>query len=139
MKRYNRILIVDDNEVDIWVASKIIEYTIPYNELVVARSGPEALRYFAESVNIPDLVFVDLYMPLMNGFHLIKTMIESHPEFSAQRTRIIPLSVSENIRDVDAVKRLGITDFILKPLDQHKLRFLLSGSTYPDRSPCGQA
>lgn len=138
MKRYNRILIVDDNEVDIWVASKIIEYTIPYNELIVARSGSEALHYFAESVRIPDLVFVDLYMPLMNGFHLIKT-IESHPDFSTKRTRIVPLSVTENIRDVDAVKRLGITDFILKPLDQSKLRFLVSGGSCADRSPYGQA
>lgn len=138
MKIYNRILIVDDNEVDIWVASKIIEYTIPYKELAVARSGSEALRYFAESANIPDLVFVDLYMPLMNGFHLIKT-IENHPQFSTKRTRIVPLSVSENIRDIDAVKRLGITDFILKPLDQNKLRFLVSGGSSPDISACSQS
>ncbi len=123
MKRHNRVLIVDDNEVDIWVASKIIEYTIPYEELIVARSGAEALRYFTDSVNKPDLVFVDLYMPLMNGFHLIKT-IESHPDFSSRRTRIVILSVSENLRDIEAMNRLGITDFILKPLDQNKLRAL---------------
>jgi CheY-like chemotaxis protein len=70
-----RILIVDDNPLDLRVASKLAE--AEGMQTLAARDGREALGFLAD--DHPDLVLTDLDMPHINGLELVREVRRSHP------------------------------------------------------------
>jgi CheY-like chemotaxis protein len=71
----------------------------------------------------PDLLLLDLALPGRNGFAVLKWLGE-HPSESAPR--VIVLTTSENLRDVNEAYRLGATTFIMKPIDVDDFRNTIS-------------
>ena len=75
--KLNKALIVDDNEIDALVCSRLIKKLRPDSQVTTLHSAPEALSYLKDAVltqpeKIPDLIILDLYMPLMNGWFFLK-------------------------------------------------------------------
>ena len=107
LKRY--ILIVDDEFINQEILKEIIssEY-----EVLVANNGVEALNILNESTMPISLILLDLYMPLMDGFTLIKE-IKNNNEF--KNIPIIVITGDKN-SELEALT-LGAVDFITKPFD----------------------
>ena len=103
------VLIVDDEEVNRLLLGSILEDD--YN-IIYAENGREAWDVISEKTSTISIVLLDLLMPEMNGFEVIKMM---------QRnviTAAIPVIVltSEKAMEVESL-RLGAADFISKPYD----------------------
>jgi len=122
---YERVLLVDDNETDNFISARIIELTGFSDFTVVKNSGKEALDYLKENKNnpdqLPDLIFLDINMPIVNGF----IFLYEFEKFSAVvkgKCKVIILSSSDNKRDIDKiVNNDHVIRFLTKPLTETAL------------------
>jgi CheY-like chemotaxis protein len=116
------ILLVEDNSSDEELAVRALRRGAPSHEIVVARSGVEALDYlFAEGVykgrdsgRRPDLVLLDLKLPKVDGLGVLERIRAD------ERTRLIPvviLTSSAQQDDVIRAYRLGCNSYLHKPID----------------------
>ncbi len=104
------LLVVDD---DIVVRSMLIKALQKQNfEVIDAPNGAEGLELFRNYR--PDMVLLDVLMPVMNGFETCQIMRELDPE------RTVPIIMLTGLDDVVSVDRsfeAGATDFITKPVN----------------------
>ena len=65
-------MLVDDNDTDNFISKRIIEITEFSKNVIVKNSGKSALDYLLENQddpgNIPDIIFLDINMPIVDGF-----------------------------------------------------------------------
>jgi CheY-like chemotaxis protein len=125
MKSINCILVVDDSQMDLWLALKIIELLNICGLTLKAKSGNEALKVLEEYTlangKFPEIIIVDLQMPGMNGNELIKR-IKDHPQFNSGRTQIIVQTahIDPDI-DIPNINENEIKYVLMKPLDKGEL------------------
>jgi CheY-like chemotaxis protein len=89
--------------------------------LQVATDGAEAIAYLQgegrygqrEEFPLPDLLLLDLKMPLANGFEVIE-WVRARPRLAP--LRIVVLTTSDQSRDIDRAHRLGANSFLVKPV-----------------------
>lgn len=134
MKQVKCIMLVDDNEIDNLLAQRIIELNEISQSIILARNGIDALRkineYFSAYTRLPDLIIVDLHMPLMNGFELIEK-IKSLPSYSESKTAIVLITASlDDEKDKDILKSLSILGYMQKPFDKEELLKLIEKISY---------
>ncbi len=119
---YRKILHIDDDEDDqeIFVTAlgqvnNKVEYT--------AHDNPaEALQQLEKKQINPDLIFLDLNMPVMNGQQFL---VELKKRTSLKHIPVIILSTSSHIPTINLMKELGAMDFITKPDDFEELIYKL--------------
>ena len=100
------IVIIDD---EIVVAETLAEAVRGQGHTAaVARSGSEGLALLAEKT--PDAVFLDLVMPGLSGVELLREIRRGHPELP-----IVVVTGWAGPKDLDEVRRLGVTDIVEKP------------------------
>ncbi|HET8964138.1 MAG TPA: response regulator [Chitinophagales bacterium] len=123
MKKINCILLVDDNPADNEFHKIIIDDSDVCNQIRVATNGRNALEYIVKSgdpdavdMPKPDLIFLDINMPGMNGFEFLD---EYHKLDTKLKSKIviIMLSTSLNPDDAERAKKIQeVTEFMNKPL-----------------------
>jgi DNA-binding response OmpR family regulator len=116
-----RILFVDDDPILREFA--VVNLATEHAEVETAGDGDEALA--AIRANAPDIVLLDLEMPTLDGFAVLKAL-RAEPAL-----RDLPVVVVTGREDVDAVDRAfaaGATSFVVKPLNwrllSHQLRYV---------------
>ena len=85
-------------------------------EVFEARNGEEALE--AIRTHRPDLVFLDVMMPKVNGFEVTK-QVKSDPEL--RNTKIILLTAKGQDSDRETGRKLGADDYMTKPFSPTKI------------------
>jgi len=111
------ILLVEDNENDIFLTQRaLVKSDVPHR-LVVVRDGVEALDYlFANKGNgddnLPDVVFLDLKLPRVDGFQVLKE-IRSREKTCHLPVKILTSSSLEE--DITLANHLGATSYSVKP------------------------
>ena len=119
MKRY---LLIDDDDVIQLVHRKVIQRHDPTAQVEVVKSVDEALALLlgAEEGSLPDVMFLDINMPIKNGFVFVEGVRDHHPElFLAlqQRTRVFLLTSSVNPRDMEQAHACVLIErLVSKPL-----------------------
>ena len=111
--KYN-ILAVDDIPLNLLLVQKMLS-RLKF-EIRTAANGQQALDAVAERK--PDLILLDLMMPGIDGFEVIKRLREDP---AAANIRIIILSALNSNEDVVRGFDLGANDFIMKPIIMEKL------------------
>ena len=115
-------LLIEDTEDDILLIQRAFKKGNILNPLQVVRSTDEAIAYLSGSGRfanraeypLPELVLLDLKMPGKDGFEVLK-WIRQRPDFRA--LRVVVLTSSSNIRDVNLAYQLGANSFLVKPVD----------------------
>ena len=110
MDKRQKILIVDDSKFnrDIW--KEILGETYNYLE---AENGNQAIQMIGENIGI-DLMLLDINMPQMNGFEVLKIMKRSQ---CIEETPVIMISSEESVDTMREAYEMGITDYITRPFD----------------------
>jgi len=116
------ILLAEDREDDIVLIRKAFKKAFINNPLQVVRDGEEAIAYLSGEGKysnrceypLPDLMLLDLKMPRMNGFEVLE-WIRRQPGLSS--LRVVVLTASDQMRDVNSAYKLGANSFMVKPLD----------------------
>lgn len=112
------VLIVDDNADALKLTEHIVRRANPAVRVVVAHGGPQALAYLIEAcrvtldrVPMPDLILLDINMPITGGFEVLKWV--RHNEAFAD-TRVVMLSTSEEPADIERATELGAHGYLIK-------------------------
>jgi len=118
MKPYagNRILLVEDNPINQQVAIENLE-AIGF-ALDVAENGLEAVQMVDHSLDLYDLVLMDLQMPVMDGFTATE---EIRKRVSKDKLPIIALSADVMKETLERIEEIGIQDHVPKPIDLKEL------------------
>jgi pilus assembly protein CpaE len=104
----SRILVIDDNIVNLKMASTILKQA--GYEVLTAQSGPEALRQ-ADHIQ-PDLIIVDLMMPDMDGYEVCRRL-RSKPRLA--NLPIMMLTAAETLEEKVKGYEAGADDYMVKP------------------------
>lgn len=109
-----RVMVVDDVPLNVLLIKKMLsQYTF---KLITANSGQSALDQIEKQ--IPDLLLLDLMMPGIDGFEVIRRLR------SDEKTKELPIIILSALNsEADIVKgfQLGANDFINKPIIMEKL------------------
>lgn len=121
----NTILCVDDDLITLSICSIVIEKANFCKEIFTLNNGKEALDFYnsidsklgsGEDVQIPELIFLDLNMPVMNGWDFLDAF-ETHFLKKFSNTRVYILSSSIDPIDLEKSKSYkSVLGFISKPL-----------------------
>lgn len=126
----NSIMLVDDDDISNFVTMDVIKETDLVKDVFVAMNGRDALDLMKEkcgngSETKPLLVFLDINMPVMDGFEFLEAF-EKFPEEEKEDIYIVMLTSSEDEDDVQRAKLHTINGYIPKPLTKEKLQEVMS-------------
>jgi CheY-like chemotaxis protein len=121
----NCIMLVDDNPHDNFFHERVIKKSDSAIIVIEKQSGLEALEYIKSKkenkTNLPDLIFLDINMPGMNGWDFLKEYEQFDKELQS-RVIVIMLTSSDNHDDVARAKAWSfVSDYITKPLTEEIL------------------
>jgi len=116
------VLLAEDRDDDVALIRKAFAKAYVTNPLQVVRDGEEATSYLSGEGKyadrskhpFPRLMLLDLKMPRVDGFEVLR-WIRQQPGLSA--LRVVVLTGSDAIRDVNVAYRLGANSFMVKPMD----------------------
>ena len=120
-------LLIDDDDVIQFVHKNILAKTHPDAHVTAVYSGAEAKAFMMEcsDEDWPEMVFLDINMPIQSGFEFLDELEERHPDLHAKlaaQSRLVLLTSSVNPKDVAAAETRGVIERILsKPLNIKKV------------------
>ena len=111
-----KILVTDDSKMARKMVIKILNDVLNENvEVFEGQNGQEAFDLYKE--HLPEIVFLDLTMPVMNGFEALSKI----KEFD-KNAKVVIISADIQKHSMDKVLQLGAFDFIKKPIDSIKMK-----------------
>jgi CheY-like chemotaxis protein len=126
-----QILCVDDDPITLMLCKKVIEKASFSEEIITARNGEEALHFFNELKyskskiqKKPQLIFLDLNMPVMGGWEFLDHFSSiDYEEFNS--INVVVLSSTINPEDLAKAKKYSaVIDFLSKPITKSMLEYL---------------
>ncbi|MEQ8304828.1 MAG: response regulator [Cyclobacteriaceae bacterium] len=127
-KKYHTVMLIDDNEIDNLINQKMIE-SASITENIYTHTGAKSAIEFLKNMEklevatqvLPDLIFLDIDMPLMDGFQFL----EEYQKLSntvKNKCKIIMLTSSVNPQDFDRSKKYPVVKLYLnKPLSHESI------------------
>lgn len=119
------LLIIDDDSICTFVNTRVAQTSGIFKEIRTVHNGKDALEIFQQATinnsDGPDVVLLDLNMPLMNGFDFIEALRDSsYP--NKERLSIVILTSSGNSVDIQRARACGIDHYLQKPLTVNELQ-----------------
>jgi CheY-like chemotaxis protein len=126
MRKYNKVMLIDDSEIDNLVNKHIISKSEIADEIQIFSLAQEALDFFANSDenNYPQLILLDINMPIMNGF----VFLQEYSKLLGERSNKIDVFMLSSSVDPNDIRKSEdysfVKGFISKPLSlEHLNRF----------------
>ncbi len=135
------ILLVDDDPDDNFFHQLVIQESDLCETVRVAENGPDALRYLtgadAPDYQRPDVIFLDINMPAMNGFEFLERY---HALPSHQKSRLVVLMLTTSLNPSDENRASAspeVKGYHAKPLTKTMLQAIVdqhfAGQAHDDR------
>jgi CheY-like chemotaxis protein len=121
------VLIIDDDGTSQFLNRFLLrKLGVPEDKVYIVNNGRDALellcRHLAGTQELPEMIFVDLNMPVMDGFCFLEKFRQLP---HSDNVKIVVLSSSLHPEDMKRAMELGATHFIVKPLLENNLREIL--------------
>lgn len=118
-------MLVDDDQIFNFINRKTLEGMNAVNDIHTALNGQQALDlingYFTGTRSLPEIILLDLNMPLMDGFQFLEAFNKLNLE-GINRIKIIIVTSSDNPKDIQRAKSLGIEHYLTKPVSEEDLK-----------------
>lgn len=120
-------MLVDDNKIDLFIHMEVIKRIPAVKEVMQYTFAGDALNYLGEndSQNWPDIIMLDIYMPIMNGFDFLINY-EKLPPASREKCKVLLVSSTLDNEDLKKAKTNSeVFAFLEKPLNLDKLKTVI--------------
>jgi CheY-like chemotaxis protein/HPt (histidine-containing phosphotransfer) domain-containing protein len=118
--RHITILVAEDNAVNMLLARTILNRAAPNAKIIEAKNGIEALQYC--TTQIPDVVFMDVQMPEMNGYEATEKIRRIE---AMTNVPIIALTAGNVQSERERCLAAGMDDFVTKPVVEETIQVIL--------------
>ena len=109
-------MLIDDNEVDLKINSKIITISKLFDEIILCKSGEEGLsflnKHVVEEDKLPDFILLDIQMPEMDGFEFL----ENFKKFPKSLTDKCLIAILSSTLDFGDIKKAEANPYVVKLL-----------------------
>lgn len=123
--KFETVMIIDDNTIDLYITSRMIRTKKFGKKVLQYSSAQEALQYLQQNQDntsvLPQIIFVDIYMPVMSGFEFLDAYDKLSPTLKFNcRTYIVSSTIdSEDIARANRNK--NVVCFQVKPITKQFL------------------
>ena len=113
------VLLVDDDKISNFINSKVLSRLGLVREIHTAINGLDALEHIKDQYKegILEVIFVDLNMPVMDGFQFIEAFLKLDDAITS-KAKLVIVTSSEAIEDIRRAKQLGIKNYLIKPIQE---------------------
>ena len=127
-KKYRTVMLIDDNEIDNLINQKMIE-AASITENIYTHTGAKSAIEFLKNMErldvadkvLPDVIFLDIDMPLMDGFQFLEEF-EKLGNAAKKKCSIIMLTSSINPQDFNRSKKYAnVKLYLNKPLSHESI------------------
>jgi len=115
-QKKHTLAIVDDHLLFGSSLEKLINTFDRFRVLFKARNGVELQEKLADQGSMPEIILLDINMPVMNGFETVKWLTENHPEI-----KVLALSVEDDEQVILKMIREGAKGYFLKDIHPDEL------------------
>lgn len=124
------IFLIDDDKLFIFLVRKTISLTGIEVNITEFSDGQMAIDHLKENAgnpqNLPDIMFLDLRMPIMDGWEFLQEYILIEPVLE-KKNKLYVFSSSIAPHDIERAKDIGlVNDFIIKPILKEKFQEILN-------------
>jgi CheY-like chemotaxis protein len=119
LHQLSKVYLIEDDAVTTFLIKTLMEKFSFASEILTYSNGAEALDALQKAIEFPELLFLDLNMPIMDGWQFLET-IQNIPKFSKIPTYILTSSVDPS----DKSKREtypNVVGYLTKPLSKKDL------------------
>lgn len=123
--KFERVLLIDDNDIDNFINERMITTNHFSRQVTVKNSSESALLFLQENAAneavLPQVIFLDLNMPVMDGFGFLAEY-EKLPDLVKKSCKVIVLSSSISPEDINrASTNPFVVKYVNKPLNEKYL------------------
>ncbi|WP_298952531.1 response regulator [uncultured Nonlabens sp.] len=108
-----KILLIEDDAIEVMKLKRAIKKLELDHELIEAKNGEEALLKLRDDKVVPDVIFLDLNMPKINGLEFLKIL---RKDDVLKYIPTVMLTTSNNRKDVLSCYETGVAGYVIKPL-----------------------
>lgn len=129
MEKHLTVSIIDDDDIYKFTVIRALKEYKPSQKILVFSDGEETIIYLTKNLGkgevLPDIIFLDINMPIMDGFQFMEEYVKIKPRVGKEIT-IYMISSSVRPEDMDKAKAISeISDYIVKPITSGKLAEIL--------------
>lgn len=119
--KLDTVMLIDDNDVDIYISKRVIEMSNLTKAINVYSEAKQALEALKDLENVPDVIFLDISMPLVDGFMFLYEF-EKFNEYVKNKCKIVVLSNHNNKKQIENIVGKGlVVKYVTKPLEPEVL------------------
>lgn len=133
MKKIETACIIDDDPIFIYGTKRLMAEVDFCNNILVFENGQDAIdglnKITASGEKLPAVIFLDLNMPIMNGWEFLEDFVKI-PNNNRKKVTIFIISSSIDPRDLERIKNYKVVNnYILKPISNEDLRSVLENAS----------
>jgi response regulator of citrate/malate metabolism len=130
MRPINLVALIDDDEIVNFIESRIIESTNLVDRIKTFLNGQEAIDFLIKNSDTPDLlpeiILLDLNMPIMDGFEFLKQYILLKPRLG-KKIHIYVVSSAVTAPEIERIHQIKeVSDYIIKPITKERFEKIVS-------------
>lgn len=115
------VAIVDDHTLLSQAISDLVKTFNNFNPLYICKNGKELIKKLESSEKHPEIILMDVNMPILNGIETTSYLTEHYPTI-----KVLALSIEENENTILAMIRAGAKGYLLKDIEKHILEDALN-------------
>ena len=127
---------IDNDEVYQYTVTRSLKAHQLTKKILVFSDGEQALWFLIDNIanneNLPDIIFLDINMPVMDGWQFLEEYIKLKPRIGKVIT-IYMITTSIAVEDYEHSKRISdISDYIVKPINPEMLKEFIENLETPE-------
>jgi len=118
------VMLIDDSKIDNFINSKVLELSEKADIIQVYDNPILALEYLNKTDIFPNVIFVDIYMPVMSGFDFLDEFYKL-PASSKKEIKVMLLSSAYDNLEIEKLRKYSwLSGYVVKPLTYETLNSL---------------